>query len=81
MITLREKGTNQLIGQINETQLKFLQDHLEEETETDDDYYLTPDTIDMLADEEDSDEALIELLRKALGDKDELEIRFERKSS
>jgi hypothetical protein len=78
MITLREKQSGRLIGQISEQQFQFLQDQLEEETETDDDYYLTADTIDMLADDG-GDEALVELLRNALGDRDDLEIRWEKK--
>lgn len=78
MITLREKSSGRLIGQISEEQFRFLQDQLEEESETDEDYYLTADTIDMLADDG-ADEALVELLRNALGDKDDLEIRWEKK--
>ncbi|HEX5036348.1 MAG TPA: galactosyldiacylglycerol synthase [bacterium] len=78
MITLREKASNRLIGQVTEEQFQFLNDHLEEESENDDDYFLTPDTIDMLADDG-ADEALVELLRNALGEKDDLEIRWEKK--
>jgi hypothetical protein len=78
MITLREKSSGRLIGQVTEEQFQFLHDHLEEESESDDDYFLTPDTIDMLADDG-ADEALVELLRNALGEKDDLEIRWEKK--
>lgn len=78
MITLREKSSNRLIGQVTEEQFQFLHDHLEEESENDEDYFLTPDTIDMLADDG-ADEALVELLRNALGEKDDLEIRWEKR--
>ena len=77
MVTLREKG-GALVGQITEEQFQFLQDALEEESESDEDYYLTPDTIDMLADDG-ADEGLVELLRNAIGERDELEIRWEKR--
>jgi hypothetical protein len=78
MITLREKTSGRLIGQVTEEQFQFLQDYLEEESENDDDYYLTADTIDMMADD-DADEGLVDLLRNALGDQDDIEIRWEKK--
>lgn len=77
VITLREKTSGRLVGQVTETQFEFLQDKLVEESESDNDYYLTPDTIDLLADDG-ADEGLVELLRNALGDRDEIEIRWEK---
>lgn len=77
VITLREKTSGRLVGQVTETQFEFLQDKLVEESESDNDYYLTPDTIDLLADDG-ADEGLVVLLRNALGDRDEIEIRWEK---
>lgn len=76
-IVLRDKDTNRDLGTITEAQLQFLQDQLEEETPEDRDYYLTEDTLDAFA-EAGCDPALLDLLRRAMAGRRELEIRWER---
>lgn len=70
-----ERGTR--LGTITEDQLKFLADSLEEESMNDNDYYISADTIEMLeTDGADSD--LIGVLRRALGDREGIDIRWSR---
>ena len=73
MPTLKVLGTDRVIGEISAAQLQVLIDHLEEEHEHDKDYYLDADTLDMLA-ERGCDQQLLELLRGALGDAEDLDI-------
>ena len=75
MIQLLDKKTGTVLGTVTETQLQFLKDHLEEESEQDTDYYITPDTLDLL-EEEGADAALMSLLRRALGTREEMEIQY-----
>ena len=49
MIKLYDKDTGAPLGELSEEQLTFLQEQLEEEGAGDQDYYLNPDTIDLLA--------------------------------
>ena len=77
MIKLRDVDTGDLLGSITKDELQFLIDNLEEEWEGDTDYYLNRTTIDMLADEG-ADKALIELLNKALGERESIEIVWEK---
>lgn len=77
MIQLRDKDTNQVLGTIDDDDLRFLVDELEEESPTDQDYYFDSDTIDMLEDDG-APAALVALLRQVLGSKDGMEIRWER---
>ncbi|RIK13538.1 MAG: galactosyldiacylglycerol synthase [Anaerolineae bacterium] len=65
------------LGTITEAQLQFLIDSMEEESTTDQDYYIEPATLDYLEARGASDE-LIEQLRGYLGDHDGLTIRWER---
>ena len=60
---------------ITEAQLRFLINQLEEESATDQDYYINAATIDML-EEDGGDAPLIALLRSALGAREEMEIRW-----
>jgi hypothetical protein len=75
MFKLRDTENGAVLGTITDEQFQFLIDHLEEESELDQDYYINRDTLDMF-EEEDADPALVELLRKGLGDRDEMEIRW-----
>ncbi|HKY32042.1 MAG TPA: galactosyldiacylglycerol synthase [Candidatus Polarisedimenticolia bacterium] len=79
MIELRDKESGASLGSITEAQLEFLQGHLEEESETDSDYYINRDTLDVL-EEEGADAALMSLLRRALGPREEMEIQWRRSS-
>jgi hypothetical protein len=79
MIDLYNNDTNQLIGSITEADLKVLIDALEEESATDQDYYINGATVDLLGDGRASDH-LLQLLRSALGTSDGVEIRWEKRS-
>lgn len=63
MIEIRDKESGELLEKIPREQLQFLIDHLEEESDTDQDYYLNQLTIDML-EEQGGDSQLISILRK-----------------
>ncbi len=67
--------TNELIGTITAEDVEFLKGHLEEESLEDRDYYINQDTLDLLADTGAS-QGLINLLKQAMGDEGEVEIRW-----
>jgi processive 1,2-diacylglycerol beta-glucosyltransferase len=73
MITLHEKDTNKDLGSITEAQLQYLIDQLEEEGIDDQDYAITSMLLDSF-EGEGADPELVSLLRKALGEQDELNI-------
>ncbi len=77
MIRLFDKETGAPIGTITEAQLEFLVDQLEEESDEDQDYYLTADTIDAF-EEAGAEPDLITVLRSGIGERDEMEIRWKR---
>lgn len=77
MVHLFDKQTGAEVGTVTDDQLQFLADHLEEESDEDDDYYLNRSTVDFL-ESEGADAELIAVLRQVLGDKDETEIRWSR---
>ena len=78
MIDVYNQSTNELIGSITEADLQVLMDALEEESADDRDYYIDAATIDVIADGR-ATEHLVQLLRKALGDKDGVDIRWQRR--
>ena len=78
MIDLYVSATNQLLGSITESDLQLLVDRLEEESATDQDYYIDQATIDLLGDGRASDH-LIGLLRTAVGTTAGVEIRWQRR--
>ena len=77
MTKLFDKETGHLVGEINEEQLQFLMENLEEESLVDDDYYFNEATLDMLK-EKGADEKLFAILEKAILTKGEAELRWER---
>ncbi len=77
MIRVYNNDTNDYLGEITDIQLQFLIDKLEEESLEDQDYYLNRATIEML-EREGGDLGLVEMLRKALGDTEGVEVRWER---
>ena len=77
MVNLYNKETGVLIGEISDTQLRFLVNELVEESLGDIDYYLSEPTIDML-EADGADPALIVLLRQALDDHGEVDIIWRR---
>ena len=76
MINLYDSRDDRQLGQISPEQLQFLQDSMEEESTTDQDYYLEPATIDYL-EARGADAELMTLLRAVLGDHDGITIRWE----
>lgn len=76
-ITLYDNETGAELGAISEQDLNFLIDHLEEETSDDRDYYLRAETLDLL-DKAGASPALSGMLRKALGDREGIEVRWQR---
>jgi hypothetical protein len=78
MVQLFDAESNTSIGTITEDQLHFLAFQLEEESDTDQRYYIDASTIDMLK-EDGGDANLIALLQKALGTREAIEVRWVRK--
>ena len=78
MIDLYDDASNELIGSMTEADLQVLVDALEEESLDDHDYYITAATIDVVADGR-ATEHMVNLLRQALGGKDGVDIRWERR--
>ncbi len=76
MYTLYDAGSNEPIGTLTEAELQFLIDHLEEESATDQDYYINSATVALL-DDRGADAKLIGMLRKAMGERNEMDIRWE----
>jgi hypothetical protein len=77
VIMLFDAATNAEIGSLTEAQLQFLIDQLEEESETDRDYYVNAETLDMF-EAAGADPSLVALLRKAMGSRTEMDVRWER---
>jgi hypothetical protein len=77
MIQLHDAESGAPIGPITDAQLEFLVDRLEEESPEDRDYYINQATVDAF-EQDGADPALVALLRKALGERDEMEIRWTR---
>ncbi len=78
MIDLYNAKTQQVIGSITDPDLQVLQNALEEESSTDQDYYIDAATIDVIADGQ-ATEHLVGLLRKALGSAEGVDIRWQRR--
>ncbi len=78
MIDIYNNDSGQLLGSITEPDLQHLVDVLEEESATDQDYYIDRATIDLLGDGRASDHFL-NMLRKAVGDQEGIEIRWQRR--
>lgn len=77
MFELYEQGTGQYLGQISEEEMKFLSDHLEEEGMGDEDYYISRPVLEMLK-ENNLSGPVAALIESAMGDNDEVEIRFKK---
>ena len=78
MIDLYNDTTGELLGPITESDLKVLVDALEEESTEDQDYFIDAATIDVIADGR-ATEHLVALLRRALGESDGVDIRWQRR--
>ena len=77
MIKIYSGETGQVVGEISEEQLAFLQAQLEEERPDDGDYFLTEDTVAML-EEAGADAQLAGVLRAARGGGPGAEVRWTR---
>jgi hypothetical protein len=74
-IQLFDADNNRLIGEITEAQLAFLEGQMEEESSEDRDYYISADTMDMLADDG-ADAALLTLLKQAMAGREDITIKW-----
>ena len=77
MVNVYEKESGEFLGSITEEQFALLQDQLEEESLDDDDYYVNLETVELLQNAGASDGLLV-ILRKALGEREDCEIRWAR---
>jgi hypothetical protein len=77
MVNLYNKSTGDLIGEINEDELQFLIDQMEEESMQDQDYSITKMEIAYF-DQHATVPHLVSLLREALGDQSEVIIVWSR---
>jgi hypothetical protein len=77
MVALFDVATGQHVGSLTEAQFADVSKHLERESTSDDDYYLSNATLDMLA-EASVDPAALALLHHALGGRDGMDIRWVR---
>ena len=76
MPRLVDKETGAVVGTITDEQLEYLQNQLEEESPDDQDYWFDVASLDVL-EEGGADPALMSVLRAALGDREEMELRWE----
>lgn len=77
MIKVYDQASGRTYGTITEAQLEALVSQLEEESREDRDYYINAATIDMF-EENGVDAGLVTLLRNALGDREDMDIRWTR---
>ena len=77
MVELYDNLTGGLIGLISNEQLQFLIEQLEEESLEDQDYAITAMTLSYFEAQK-GDPELLEMLRRALGDKSEIIVRWSR---
>jgi hypothetical protein len=77
MVTLLNNESGAELGQVSDDQFQLLVDQLEEESATDDNYYINRSTIDVLA-TAGAREELLSLLERALDANGEAEIRWTR---
>lgn len=76
MPKLYDKETGKLIGEITSEQFDFLNECLVEESDEDRDYYMDGPVLEFL-EEEGGDGALVAMLKRALGDREEMDVRWE----
>jgi hypothetical protein len=77
MVYLYNQSTEELLGEINEDELQFLIDQMEEESTKDQDYSITSMEIAYFT-QNGATPHLIDLLKQALGDKQEVIILWSR---
>lgn len=77
MVQIFDNQTGAPLGTLSDEQFQFIADRLEEESDVDQDYYLNRTTVDSFEAEGAAPE-LVAVLRRALGNGDEAEIRWSR---
>lgn len=77
MVQLFDKETGSPLGTVSDEQLQYLADRLEEESAVDDDYYINRSTVDLF-ENDGAEPELVAVLRRALGGREEMEIRWQR---
>ena len=70
-LTLKDNGA--FLGTIDDADLQLLIDQLEEEHEDDTDYYICPDTVEIL-EENGASPGLLKILKDAIGDSEGVEV-------
>lgn len=73
---LIDAADGRVLGTVTDDQFQDLTDALEEESLEDRDYYINLDTVDLLEQQE-ADVALVELLRSALQEREEMDILWQ----
>jgi len=77
MFALYDSGQGKQVGRLTDEQLQAFVDYMQEEFEEDNEYYLTSDDCEIMA-EQGIDPVLIKTLRDALAGRDEMDVRYER---
>ena len=75
MIQLKDTADGKILGEISEEDLQVLIDALVEETETDTDYYINRQTLELLK-EKGGSQALMTLLEVAMGEREDMDIEW-----
>jgi hypothetical protein len=78
MIAVSDKESGASIGSITDAQLQILVDHLEETDLKDQDYYIDRRTINMIKTVAVDYAAVLDMLERAIGDRDAVDIVWAR---
>lgn len=76
MVHIYNYATDEFIGSISEEDFAFMQSDLEEESLEDTNYYINQATVDMF-EQQGASPGLVAVLRSALGDAEDVDIRWE----
>ena len=76
MIEIFDRASGQSLGTLTTTQIQYLMDQMEEESSEDQDYTVTTMLLDYLSEELAEQQAVIALLRQALGAREEMQIEW-----
>ncbi len=79
MIAVSDKTSGASLGSITESQLQILVDQLEETSLEDQDYYIDRQTIDVIKAVARDYAAVVDMLERALGDRDGVDIVWSRR--
>jgi hypothetical protein len=76
MIKLYNKANQTFLSNISDEQLKVLVNYFEEESQSDQDYWINQDDLLNLQ-EQGADETLLSILKTALGDAEDMDIEWQ----